>query len=83
MVEIGDEGRGEEKENVEHNAHHDIEPENGIVLFVRWLSFVGQRRRETTLLQHAGDIGEDDERRHLAIVLRSENVDEPQSKERT
>ena len=69
VVEVGYERCGKEKDDVEHKAHDDVEPEHGIVLLVRRLAFVGKSGSETALLQHAGNVGENDQGGHLAVVV--------------
>ena len=80
-VEVGDEGGGKEEEDVEGDAHDDVEPEDGVVLLVGGLAFVGEGSRETALLQDAGDVGEDDEGGHLTVVLGRQNIEEPKSED--
>ena len=41
IVEIGNQWGGKEEDDVEYNAHDDVEPEDGIVFFVRRLALVG------------------------------------------
>ena len=81
VVEIGNQRGGKEEEDVEHEAHDDVEPEDGVILLMRRFALVGQGRRETALLQHAGDIREDDQGGHLTIVVRVEDIDEPKAEQ--
>ena len=75
MVEIGNERSREEEYNVEHKPNNHVEPKDGVILFVRRLLLIGQRSGEAALLKHTCDIGEDDQRRHLAVVLWIEDVE--------
>ena len=50
MEEVGNERCTKEEEDVEDEADTDVEPEDGIVIVVGGIAFVGQSSNETTIL---------------------------------
>ena len=50
VEEVSDEGCAAKEENIEKEAHADVEPENGVVVVMGSIALVGQSRYESTVL---------------------------------
>ena len=81
VVEICNQWSGKEKQDVEAQPYENIEPEDRVVLLMSGFPLISQCCRESAFLKDAGDIGEDDQRRHLTVVCRIEQIGEPDSEE--
>ena len=69
MEEPCDEGGTEEEEDIEQEAHRDVEPEDGVVVVMGGIALVGKCRNKTAVLQGVGNEREDSEHTYHAIVF--------------